>query len=156
MMTQLCQELNNWFDRGQEKFFGTITIHEDGTMTCNNSSFSDSPITPLEGQFFRIVGSALNDGAHQYPDTSMLQETFEDGAVWLMAVPPTVRKLAEKIQAWRDKYESVDSAAMSPFNSESYSVYSYSKGSGSSGKSGYNPSSWQSVFSNQLNAWRKV
>ena len=48
--------------------------------------------------------------------------------------------------------------AMSPFTSESFAGYSYSKGgaggSGSSGGSG--ATGWKAAFASRLNAWRKL
>lgn len=144
MLTELCQELRNWFDRA--RYFGTYTI-EDGSLTV---SFLQ------EGQYFRIVGSVFNDGVHQYPANSLHDETF-DGAIWALAIPKAVIDLSEEIAAWKAKYESVDSAAMSPFTSESFGGYSYSKGSRTSSSSGDGSSGgWQSVFASRLNKWRKI
>ena len=94
------------------------------------------------------MGETLHDELHD--------ENFS-GAVWAMAVPPTAIALSEEIEAWQAKYGSVDSAAMSPFNSESFGGYSYTKSTGGSYSSGSggNPS-WQSVFADKLNRWRKI
>lgn len=139
MLTELCQELRNWFDR--ERYFGEFEI-SGGVITA--------PFL-VPGQYFRIVGSIFNDGVHCYEDyTDMLtDETFE-GAVWALGIPPAVVELSEQISEWRSKYEGVDSAAMSPFNSESFGGYSYSKGNGNT------PTGWQAVFSSNLNRWRKI
>ena len=157
MLTQLCQELHNWFDRGKGKYFGTITIGESGTIFCSNTTLEDTQIEPLEGQYFRVIGSVFNDGVHQYPDPNMTEETFEDGAVWLMAVPPAVVELANEIKDWQDKYGALDSGAMSPYQSESFMGYSYSKSSGGSASgSNYSSATWQGAFANRLNMWRKI
>ena len=149
MLTELCQELRNWFDRDQEKLYGTFTISESITDS------KGTEITFKNGQYFRIMGSALNDGVYRYPDELSLLagETFK-GSIWAMAVPPAVIALSEQIEAWQRKYGSVDSPALSPYNSESFGGYSYSKGGASAG--GGNPSTWQSVFSDALNRWRKI
>lgn len=144
MLTELCQELRNWFDK--ERHFGTFVI-ENGSIDLSEAGIQN-------GQYFRIVGSVFNDGVHQYPTNDLTDETF-DGAVWLMAVPNAVLDLASDIEAWQAKYGSADSAAMSPFTSESFGGYSYSKGSGSSG-SGAGGVSWQSAFASRLNLWRKI
>lgn len=144
MLTELCQELKNWFD--VDRRFGTFVI-EDGELSA---SFLQA------GQYFRIVGSVFNDGVYQYPAAELNDETF-DGAVWAMAVPPDVIALADEIEAWCAKYQGADSAAMSPFASESFGGYSYSKGSGGSSSGGSGGSgSWQGAFASRLNLWRKI
>jgi hypothetical protein len=149
MLTELCQELRNWFER--DKYFGTFTI-EGGQLT--DGSFLQN------GQHFRIIGSVFNDGVHKYDptDTASLTDEVFEGAIWAMAVPPTVIALSEKIAAWREKYEAVDSATMSPFQSESFGGYSYTKGGGgtSEGNRGNGAPSWSSMFANELNKWRKI
>ena len=148
MLTELCQELRNWFER--EKHFGTFTI-EGGQLT--DCSFLQ------DGQYFRIVGSVFNDGVHQWPYDVLDDETFK-GAIWAMAVPPTVIALSEEIDAWRTEYEGIGSASMSPYSSESFGGYSYSKGgyggSGNGTSRGNGSPTWQSMFFNELNNWRKI
>ncbi len=144
MLTELCQDLRNWFDR--ERHTGTFTI-ENGNITADFLQ---------EGQYFRIVGSIFNDGVHQYPAADLLPETF-DGAVWALAIPKAVIALAEEIAAWRAKYEATDSAAMSPFASESFGGYSYSKGGSGNSQSGVSSTpSWKTAFASRLNMWRKI
>ena len=142
MLTELCQELHNWFDR--EQHTGTFTI-ENGNITADFLQ---------DGQYYRIMGSVFSDGVHQYPSSELRDETFT-GAVWALAIPAPVIKLSTEIEAWRGKYEAADSAALSPFTSESFGGYSYTKGSGSS-ESGGSGASWQSAFRAQLNRWRKI
>lgn len=150
MLTLLCEYLRNWFDEECKKVTGTITI-ADGEISVRNT-----PITMQNGQYFRIIGSAFNDGVHQFPGFDLTDEVFK-GAVWEMKVPREVVALAEDISNWREKYEAYDSPAMSPYNSESFAGYSYSKGTGSSGPDGNESSnSWQSAFKSRLNMWRKL
>ena len=152
MLSELCRELKNWFDRGQPKFIGDIEI-VDGHIT--DTGF----LTDIQnGQYFRIIGSVFNDGVYCFKNTLTLHDEKFHGALWLMAIPKEVIDLSADIDAWVEKYGGVDSAAMSPFNSESFGGYSYSKGSTSSSASGavHNPSSWQSVFASRLNRWRKI
>lgn len=139
MLTEICAELNNYFWR--QKITGEFTI-EGGAITV-----------PLlqDGQYFRIVGSVFNDGVHQYPATDLKDETFT-GAVWTMAVPEAVIVLASEISDWLNKY---GETVASPFNSESFGNYSYSKGSITAGSAG-NPNTWQAVFSARLNKWRRL
>lgn len=142
-MTDLCQEIRNWFDR--VRYIGRITIGPDGGVFCDGIA-----IGLADGQYYRVIGSTFADGVHIYPDADNKQESF-DGAVWAMAVPPTAIKLATEIAEWRAKYEAPDAASMSPFSSESFGGYSYSKNSNTSGGVG-----WQSVFAAKLNALRKI
>ena len=145
MLTELCQELRNWFER--EKYFGTFTI--EGGQLADGSFLQD-------GQYFRIVGSVFNDGVYVWPDSTLHDEVF-DGAIWAMAVPPTVIALSEKIQEWNEKYGGVNSSAMSPFQSESFGGYSYTKSSGGgSGSTASSAPTWKSVFASELNKWRKI
>lgn len=146
MLTELCQELKNWFER--EIHFGTFTI--EGGQLADSSFLQD-------GQYYRIVGSVFSDGVHQWPDDTFDHDEVFEGAIWAMAVPPTVIALSDKIQAWTTKYGDVNSTAMSPFQSESFGGYSYSKGSGSASASGGSSvPTWQSTFANELNRWRKI
>ena len=115
----------------------------------------------LTALFYRtvsIVGSVFNDGVHQKPADDLVDESFE-GAIWAMAVPPTVIALSEEIDEWRDKYDGVDSVNMGPYSSESFGGYSYSRSSGNGsgyGNRGNGAPTWQSMFVNELNRWRKI
>lgn len=147
-LTELCQDLRNWFDR--EKYIGRITLNANGNAFCDGVS-----IDFLDGQYYRVIGSVFADGVHKYPDTATVEESF-DGAVWTMAVPEPVINLATEIAEWREKYEAVDSFAMSPFTSETVGSYSQSKGAMSAGSGASNGANWQSVFAARMNAWRKI
>ena len=150
MLAELCKELNNWdFQKRAEKYIGNIAI-QGGNVVDFEDKIKD-------GQYFRIIGSLFNDGIDQYPAAGLHDEEF-DGAVWAMAIPEEVIALAEKIADWRDEYESVGSKNMSPYTSESFGGYSYTKASGGSGNSGSPESgvTWQSQFRRELNKWRKI
>ena len=145
MLTELCKEINNYFD--VERHFGKFTIESGELLGIDFLQ---------DGQYFRIVGSVFNDGVYQYPKEGLKDEVF-DGAIWAMAVPQEVIALAGDIKDWCDKYQSVDSMAMSPYNSESFGGYSYSKSSGGSGDgSGDGSGTWQGAFANRLSNWRKI
>lgn len=148
ILTELCQELRNWFDRNQPKYYGDFTI-EDGVLVLSGD------MSLKEGQYFRIIGSVYNDGVHQYGvyGDALEDETFT-GAVWAMAIPHPVLSLAKDIEAWQEKYENLDSAAMSPFVSESFGGYSYSKPQATA-KQG-TMSNWRAIFAGRLNRWRKI
>ena len=143
MLTELCQELHNCFER--EKRSGSFRI-VDGMLEADF-------LRP--GQYFRVMGSIFNDGVHQYGNDYLNDEDFT-GSVWSLAIPDAVIKLAEDIDAWRTKYEAADSSAMSPYMSESFGGYSYSKGSAISGTGTGGATSWRTSFASRMNAWRKV
>ena len=138
MLTELCAELRNYFEVPNGRHFGTFTI-------------SGGSIAPLgflqEGQYFRIVGSVFNDGVYQYPATSLTDEVFE-GAVWAMAVPPTLIALAAEIEAYNES----DAGKPSPFTSESFGGYAYTKATDENGA----PIGWQKAFASRLNKYRKL
>ena len=105
------------------------------------------------GQYYKIVGSIFNDQVHKYPLSDLTDEEFE-GQVWAMAVPPTLIALCDEIDAWVDKY---GDAVNTPYQSESFGGYSYTKASGQ-GKDGTAKASydWRDVFGARLNHWRKL
>ena len=145
MLTELCQELRNWFER--EIFFGTFTI-EDGQINLPEGSLQN-------GQFFRIVGSVFNDGVHNYDSENaepLTDEVFE-GAIWSMAIPPAVIDLSERISAWVTTY---GDSVSSPYSSESFGGYSYTKASSGQGNANSSVPTWQSTFADELNRWRKI
>lgn len=144
---EVCTEIKNWFDRNQNKTIGTIQIG-------NGNLITDCQL--VEGQYFRIMGSKSNDGVHIFPDTTLLAETF-DGAVWGMAIPKTFIDKCNEIEAWKNKYATVGSLALSPFSSESISgVYSYSKNSSTNDAGTDKSGTWQGVFGADLAPWRKI
>ena len=113
MLEQVLMHLKNWFLVPGGIHEGTYTI-EDGGITL--------PFL-ANGQYFRICGSVFNDGLHKYPASDLKAETF-DGAVWAMAVPQDVIELAAEIEAWQKKN---GDASVSPYQSESFGGYQYSK-----------------------------
>lgn len=148
-MTEVCQYLKNWFDKNQPKWCGDISI-SGGNITGGGISLK-------EGQYFRIIGSVLNDGVHQHPASDLRDEEF-NGAVWSMAVPPHFLSLVEDITAWCEKYSGSNSVNMSPYSSESFKGYSYTKASGygAGGSGGVSPATWQTIYAALLAPWRKI
>lgn len=140
-MTELCQELKNYFVRSDED------IHH-GQYSISGGSISPADFL-IDGQYFRIVGSVLNDGVYEYPTDALIDETFT-GAIWAMAIPPDVIALASEIDSWINDNANV---LNSPYTSESFGGYSYTKASASYGAGSY---SWQNHFASRLNKWRKI
>ncbi len=143
MLEQVLTELRNWF-RVRDAHGGVYP----GTYTVENGKIALPFLR--EGQYYRVLGSVFNDGLHRYGDeTDALRDETFDGSVWALAVPRAVIDLAEEITAWQTKY---GNAAQSPYQSESFGGYSYTKAAGASGAGG----TWQSVFAARLNAYRKI
>lgn len=138
MLEQVLRHLNNWF---------LVEIHE-GTFTVENGSIA-LPFLQTN-QYFRICGSVFNDGLHQYPSTDLTDETFT-GTVWALAVPKAVVTLSEDIAAWQEKN---GEAVASPYQSESFGGYSYTKRSAGNDSGTLN--GWQDAFRGRLNDWRKL
>ena len=138
MLEQVLRHLNNWF---------LVEIHE-GTFTVENGSIA-LPFLQTN-QYFRICGSVFNDGLHLYPAVALTDETFT-GTVWVLAVPKAVVALAEDIAAWEEKNGAY---VASPYQSECFGGYSYTKRSAGSDSGTLN--GWQDAFKSRLNDWRKL
>lgn len=148
MLDEVCGYLRNWFlVKPNGIHHGEYEI-KDGTFTCDFLQ---------NGQYFRIVHSVFNDGVHKYQASDLVDETFT-GEIWAMAVPPAVIALVSEIAEWQAKYGGASSPAMSPYSSESFNNYSYTRASRSSIASGGGGSSdgWNSVYASRLTRWRKL
>ena len=139
MLETVLTHIKNWFL--VDVYKRTYTI-KDSTM--------ELPFLQ-HGQYYRICGSVFNDGLHKYGDTEdkLQNETFT-GTVWALAIPKAVVELALEIEAWQSKN---GEAAQSPYSSESFGGYSYTKATDSTtGR----PVTWQTAFRDRLNQWRKA
>ena len=139
MLEKVLMNIRNWFTVEGGIHSGTFSI-KDGGITL--------PFL-ADGQYFRICGSVFNDGLHKYPAADLADEKFS-GAIWALAIPPAVVDLADEIQKWQEKN---GEASVSPYQSESFGGYSYSKATDSASGGAV---TWQSVFKRQLSAWRKI
>ena len=155
MLTEICGYLKNWFVVHQ--CYGDFVIVDDAI------TYADGTELPLQsGQYFCISGSVFNDGVHVCMPASAEQsalalplkaETFS-GSVKCMAIPQDLIYLAGEVKKWVAKYGGADSPAKSPFNSESFGGYSYSKSNGSGADA--SAGSWQGAFAGNLNRYRKL
>lgn len=136
MLTEVLRLLRNWFER--DKVFGSFKI-QGGVL---------QGVSIQTNQYYRIIGSVFNDGAHKQGET-LTDEEFT-GAVWLLGIPKEVLSLTEEIEQW---VAANKTALDTPYQSESFGGYSYSLKSG--GGSG-GAITWQSQFASRLNAWRKI
>ena len=137
MLSEILAYLRNYFVK---------TVHK-GTFEIVGGN-----IAPLDflipNQYFRIVGSVLNDGVYCYGDTlNLLDETFT-GEIWALAIPPDLLKLADEIT----DFMASDEAKSSAYTAESFDGYSYTKATDSDGVG----VSWQAVFAKRLRRWRKI
>lgn len=148
MLTEICGYLKNWFEN---------------TVLLDTFTISDNVITRSDGStvsffgcnYFRVVGSkpSINDGIYPVNKFTLQDDTFR-GGIWMMAVPADLLTLEADIEAWCEKYAGADSPAMSPFNSESFGGYSYSKSGGSSANGA--GASWENAFAARLARFRKL
>ena len=158
MLQDVCEHIHNYFIAKDARkiprcYSGDYSI-TSGVIT---------PSVPLkEGQRFLIRGSDLNDGVYTWhaagitndDDDAVVGMSDEDftGAVCALAVPPAVIALVSDIRDWVDKYGGI---VINPYSSETVNgVYSYTKTvkSDDAGGGGY---SWQDVFKDRLNQWRR-
>ena len=140
MIEQICAFIHNFFYG--DRYSGTFTI-SGGTLTVPGL---------LNGQYFRICGSRMNDGVYQYPPTGLTDETFT-GVVWDMRPPKSFLDLVSEITTWKTQYGAVTAG---PYQSESFNGYSYSKGTATDASGRSVPVTWQTTFGSRLNEWRKL
>lgn len=142
-LDEVCGFLRNWFTVPNGVHVGTYTV-VDGTLTL---PFLQS------GQYYRIIGSVFNDGIHRYGafDDKLAPESFH-GAVWALAVPQAVISIAREIEEWNAQNAAT---VASPYQSESFGGYSYSKAA-PSGSGTQKTLTWRNVFAAKLARWRKL
>lgn len=133
MLERVLRHLRNWFM--------VQSIRDE--FTIKEGSIALPFVRP--GQYFRIIGSVFNDGVYKYDDNLKLTDETFYGVVWALAVPPALLRLVERIEEWEKKYAGAEN---SPYTSESFGGYSYTKSAAAS--------SWQGAFRAELNEWRKI
>ena len=141
MLETVLIHLKNWF-----------VVHRgvrSGMYTIKNNTLELSYLQ--NGQYYRICGSVFNDGLHKYGDESdkLTDETFM-GTVWALAIPKAVVELSAEIEAWQAKN---GDAVASPYQSESFGGYSYTKATDSVTGA---VATWETVFRSRLNPYRKI
>ena len=91
------------------------------------------------GQHYWIEGSVNNDGLHVYPG-ELTDETF-NGYITSLAIPKAFIDMCSRIEEWCETNREVMN---SPYQSESFGGYSYTKSS----------NGWQAQFDAELAPWR--
>lgn len=136
---ELLMYLRNFFPGMKWQFFGEeITEKRLSLPGLEN------------GDYYLIEGSRRNSGIHIYGDTDLRNETFT-GIVTEICVPNEVLSLLDEINTWQEK--NVE-ALTSPYQSESFGGYSYTK-SNANANSGESLT-WRTAFAPRLRAWRKL
>lgn len=147
VIEEVCQSIRNWFikDDGSDVLVGDFTI-------TGQTLYYNGAVVPQTG-YFRILGSRLNDGVYKGgTDTFAASESF-NGQVWFLHLPAAFIACCKDIAEWQTANGGAASANMSPYTSESFGGYSYSKGGGTNGATAV---TWQAQFRSRLNAWRKI
>jgi len=154
-LTDLCEKLRNWFD--VDRHFGTFAI-ENGTIDLDFIR---------EGQFYRLIGSKQdgiymfngdylefikkittdNNGEFIVEADKIADETYK-GALWELNIPKNFILQYANMCDWETKNADV---LNSPFQSESFGGYSYSKANGSNGSL----TVWDN-FASDLARWQKI
>ena len=134
-IADVMRHVNNFFE------VGTRT----GKFSVEGGSINLPDLLP--GQYFWIYGSIFNDGLHDSTD-GLVDEVF-NGDVVYMAVPRDFLNLCVEIQMWDQIYGDVSA---SPYKSESFGGYQYTKDGNDGGMAWYDIPS----VKNRLNAWRKL
>lgn len=141
-LDELCAKINRWFDIDRQ--FGTFEI-KNGMLKNSNS------LLPLlkPGLHIRIMESNYNDGVYAFPVDNLKDEVF-DGAIWTLSIPYAFLLKADEIENWR---ETNKDTINSPFDSESFAGYSYSKNAAVNEAGN---AAWEKHFERDLDRWRKA
>lgn len=136
MVYEVMQHVNNFFPADH----GTLATYsiEAGQI--------DLPFVK-NGQWYMISGSNYNDGVWKYPEP-LYDEVFY-GTVTPLAPPHAFLQLCKEISEWEAQN---GSKAQSPYQSESFGGYSYTRATGINGSA----LTWRDTFRSRLNDWRKV
>lgn len=137
MLYEVLRYLRNFFP-GFQWFVNDCEI-KDGVIELSGLNV---------GQYFMIEGSRLNDGIWRYKVDSLKDETF-DGWITELRIPDSLISLASEIETWQAENSK---AVESPYQSESFGGYSYTKASGNGGKS----FGWQDAFYSRLKVYKKL
>lgn len=136
MLEQILAYLRNYF----------VVGYSSGTFEVKNGVLLADFLQ--EGQYFKISGSVFNDGTYKFPEAKLIDETFS-GSVYALAIPKSLIDLVAEIEEWEKANKS---ATQSPYQAESFGGYSYTLKGGAEGFG----ATWQSVFAQRLNIWRKI
>ena len=153
MISEICAELRNYFLRD---YVNPEHYIHYGSFVIADGEMQSLPFLKI-GQYYRIIGSTFNDGVHKYgahnrdtEDSETLTDEEFEGAIWEMFVPKEVVDLSAEIQDWISKNADTIN---SPYQSESFGGYSYTKSVAGTGQIS---TDWQTHFAAKLNRWRRL
>ena len=145
ILEDILYHIHNWFERG--------VIDAKGCQIVDGALPASITADMMEGQWYRIEGSYLNDGLHLHTATDLTDETF-DGTVTLLAIPKPLLRLAEEITQWESTNGSLSNG---PYASESFGGYTYTLRTDNGAQNGSQGlSGWRLAFADRLNPWRKI
>ena len=146
LMKEVCDYIHNYF------VFDTV----ESTFIISDNLLQNDELELYEGQYFIIEGSKFNDGMFKYTEvpeeTDLIDETFK-GCIKLCSIPRDVQNIVKDIAEWQEKNAET---LNSPFQSESFGGYSYSKGNSTTREGKNRTYSWKDVFGSKLYPYRKI
>jgi len=138
----ICDYIHNYFEKDIVQ----------GEFTITNGSLVTDSIDILENQYYMIKGSVFNDGIYKHVNTDLTDETFK-GTVITMSVPKDILNVLQRATQWeQDNAKTLNS----PYQSESFGGYSYSKGASTKKDGSQGQLTWRDVFGDELKAYRKI
>lgn len=138
----ICDYIHNYFEKDIVR----------GEFTITGGSLNTDSINILENQYYMIKGSTFNDGIYKHVCTDLADETFK-GTIITMAVPKDVINVLERASQWENDNKKT---LNSPYQSESFGGYSYSKGTSTRKDGSSGQLTWRDVFGDELKAYRKI
>lgn len=133
MLTKICNYLKNFFET--ERIIGDVVISE-GKVSVNGNA-----VEIAKDAYFALFHQHFVTGVFKYGTDELADGSFR-GAVWLMDIPKAIFDAAEWGEAWNAQHGNADSQANTPFDSESFGGYAYTKAQSSTSANG------SSVFNN--------
>jgi hypothetical protein len=137
---EICDYIHNYFERE----------YIEGTHRIVGGALDVSNIPLIEGQYYMIKGSILNDGIYKHPTNTLNDEEFK-GAVITLSIPSDVLDVAKDIETWEQENAS---NLLNPMQSESFGGYSYTRATSNSKNGG--SITWRDVFGRKLDPYRKI
>lgn len=133
MIYEVMSHIRNFF----------VTDINEGKFTIENGKIKELEFE--DGSYILIRNSRKNNGVYCLPYT-LKDEEFE-GEVDLLCPPDSFLSLCGEIETYNEKTKN-----LSPFASESFGGYSYTRATNSNGTF----QSWQDAYRSRLNTWRKI
>ena len=144
MIGEICAYIKNYFVYEGDRIFGEFSI-ENGEIV---------PPVEFPTDYYAIFGSRRNNGVHNLADQTdtLVDEGKFHGSIWIMTPPDDFLTKVAEIKSW---VTANNSALASPFSSESFGGYSYTKGKNKSG-SDYGIT-WRDQFGDELKSrWGRM